>query len=428
MHALKRRWGWTLAGTVLLTVVVVLFAFNFTRSEKSLERALVHDYAISDPQLRREMGVLLGPGVLSGNHVEALDNGDEIFPAMLADIRAAQHTVNFETYIYWSGDIGKEFSDALSERAQAGVEVNVTIDWVGGMKLDKDQLAGMREAGVNVELYRPLHWYNISRLNKRTHRKLLVVDGEIGYTGGVGIADEWQGDAESPEHWRDMHFRVRGPVVAQMQAAFIDNWIKSTGHVLNGEEYFPPLAPVGDMDAHLFMSSPSGGGESMHLMYLIAIAAARETLDIHASYFVPDELVVQALKAALARGVRVRVLVPGEHIASELVRISSRKIWGEVLKAGAEIHVYKPTMMHVKSLIADGLLVSVGSTNFDVRSFQLNDEASLNVYDRDFAAILTATFERDLLEAEPYTYEQWLDRPWYERFKETVVMPLRSQL
>jgi len=428
MRLNRKRWLWTIVVTAFLTMIGVLFSFNFTRSEKALERSLAHEYAIAEPQLRREMGVLLGPGVLAGNHVEALNNGDEIFPAMLADIRTARRTVNFETYIYWSGDIGRQFSEALSERARAGVEVNVTIDWVGGMKLDADQLAGMREAGVRVELYRPLRWYNFSRFNKRTHRKLLILDGEIGYTGGVGIADVWEGDAQDPEHWRDMHFRVRGPVVAQMQAAFIDNWIKSTGHVLNGEEYFPPLSPVGAMDAHLFMSSPDGGGESMHLMYLIAIAAARETLDIHASYFVPDELAVQALQAALRRGVRVRVLVPGEHMDSELVRISSRRIWGEVLKAGAEIHVYQPTMMHVKSLIADGLLVSVGSTNFDVRSFQLNDEASLNVYDRDFAAIMTAAFERDLLDAEPYTYEQWLDRPWYQRFKEAVVMPLRSQL
>lgn len=428
MRTNRKRWLRTIVATALATTVVVLFSFNFTRSEKTLERSLAHDYAIAEPQLRREMGVLLGPSVLAGNHAEALNNGDQIFPAMLADIRAAQRTINFETYIYWSGDIGRDFSEALSERARAGVAVNVTIDWVGGMKMDGETLGRMRDAGVKVELYRPLRWYNFSRLNKRTHRKLLIVDGEIGYTGGVGIADAWLGDAQDPDHWRDMHFRVRGPVVAQMQAAFIDNWIKSTGHVLNGEEYFPPLAPVGDMDAHLFMSSPDGGGESMHLMYLIAIAATRETLDIHAAYFVPDQLVVQAMRAALARGVRIRVLVPGEHIDSELVRISSRKIWGEILQAGAEIHVYKPTMMHVKSLIADGLLVSVGSTNFDVRSFQLNDEASLNVYDRDFAAVMTARFERDLRDAEPYTYEQWLDRPWYQRLKEAVVMPLRSQL
>ncbi len=428
MRISRKKAYWLLAATVLGTAVVVLFSFNFMRSEKTIERSIEHDYAVNAPQFRREMGVLLGPGITGGNRVEALDNGEEIFPAMLDAIRAAEKTINFETYIYWSGDIGREFSEALAERARAGVKVNVVIDWVGGMKMDAGVANRMTAAGVRVQYYRPLAWYNLSRINKRTHRKLLVVDGRLGFTGGVGIADQWGGHAQDPEHWRDMHFRVQGPVVAQMQAAFIDNWIKTTGHVLNGEDYFPALAPVGDMDAHLFISSPDGGSESMHLMYLMAIAATRETLDVHASYFVPDELTVRALRMALKRGVKVRVLVPGEHIDSDLVKVSSRAIWGDLLQAGAQIHVYQPTMMHVKSLIADGLLVSVGSTNFDVRSFQLNDEASLNVYDRDFAARMTATFENDLKAAQPYTYQEWLDRPWHEKLTETLVLPVKSQL
>jgi cardiolipin synthase len=426
--AWTRRRLWTMVATALATVFLVLFSFNFIRSEKTLDRVIEHDYAVSEPQFRRELGVLLGPAVLGGNQVDPLNNGAEIFPAMLESIRSAQRTINFETYIYWSGDIGREFSEALAERARAGVQVNVVIDWVGGLKMDQALVTTMRAAGARVELYRPLHWYSISRLNKRTHRKLLIVDGHTGFTGGVGIADLWQGDAQDPLHWRDMHFRVRGPVVAQMQAAFIDNWIKVTGRVLNGEDYFPPLAPAGPMDAHMFISSPEGGSESMHLMYLMAIAAARESLDIHASYFVPDELVVRALRMALKRGVRVRVLVPGEHIDSETVRIASRAIWGELLQAGMEIHVYTPTMMHVKTLIADGLLVSVGSTNFDMRSFSLNDEASLNVYDRGFAARMTAVFEQDLQQARPYTYAQWQARPWREKFSEKVLWPIRSQL
>ena len=191
---------------------------------------------------------------------------------------------------------------------------------------------------------------------------------------------------------------------------------------------FPPLAPAGDMDAQLFISSPEGGGESMHLMYLMAIASARESLDVHAAYFVPDALTMRALKMALKRGVRLRVLVPGEHIDSDLVKVSSRAIWGDLLQGGAQIHVYQPTMMHVKSLVVDGYLVSVGSTNFDVRSFQLNDEASLNIYDRDFARHMTETFERDLLRAKPYTLEEWEERPWTERLHETVVLPFKSQL
>ena len=232
MRVKRRRHGWRWLGVALATFVVVLISFNFTRGEKQLERVLVHPHAIDSPQFRREMGVLLGPGITAGNQVQALDNGREIFPAMLADIRKAQRSITFETYIYWSGDVGKQFSEALSERARAGVEVNVVIDWVGGMKMEESLVTSMRGAGVKLELYRPLKWYNLSRVNKRTHRKLLVVDGRIGYTGGVGIADHWEGNAEDPLHWRDMHFRVEGPVVAQMQAAFIDNWIKATGRVL----------------------------------------------------------------------------------------------------------------------------------------------------------------------------------------------------
>lgn len=424
----RRRRGWRWIGVALATLAVVVLSFNFTRGEKQIDRILGNAHAIESAQFRREMGVLLGPGILAGNQVQALDNGREIFPAMLADIRSARRSITFETFVYWSGDIGQAFSDALSERARAGVEVNVIIDWVGGMKMDESLVTAMRGAGVKLELYRPLKWYNLSRVNKRTHRKLLVVDGRIGYTGGVGIADHWEGDAGDPEHWRDMHFRVEGPVVAQLQAAFIDNWIKSTGRVLNGEDYFPPLAGAGDMDAQLFISSPEGGGESMHVMYLMAIASARTSLDVHASYFVPDEVTLRALRMALKRGVRLRVLVPGDHIDSELVQVASRALWGGLLEEGAEIHVYQPTMMHVKSLVVDEYLVSVGSTNFDVRSFQLNDEASLNVYDRGFARRMTATFERDLLQARPYTLGEWEARPWTERLHETLVLPFRSQL
>src|SRR5690606_21527827 len=227
----------------------------------------------------------------------------------------------------------------------------------------------MEDAGVELERYRPLHWYNLGRMNNRTHRKLLVVDGRIGFTGGVGIADQWNGDAQDPEHWRDMHFRIEGPAVAQIQAAFNDNWIKTTGEVLNGPEYFPPLQSVGDMDAHLFIASPAGGSESMHLMYLMAIAASEKSIDLVAAYFVPDELIMNALLAARKRGVKVRVLMPGKHIDSDAVRMASKATWGPLLRNDVEIYEYQPTMIHTKLLIIDQELVSVGSTNFDIRSF-----------------------------------------------------------
>ena len=419
---------WTIGITALVTLIVIVLAMNFATPEKTLERKIEHRYTVDDPQFEREMGAMLGPSVLQGNEVQDLENGVEIFPAMLEAIQGAQRNINFETYIYWSGTVGKQFADALAERARAGVTVNVLVDWAGAIKMDDALLDEMEKAGVNIHKYRPLKWYNLGRLNNRTHRKLLIIDGELAFTGGVGIADSWSGNAQDPDHWRDLHFRVRGPVVSQFQAAFNDNWIKTTGIVLNGPEYFPALPTAGEMDAHMFIASPAGGSESMHLMYLMAIAAAEHTIDLQAAYFVPDDLIIQALIAARHRGVRIRVIVPGKHIDSTTVKLASKAHWGELLMAGAEVYEYQPTMMHNKMLIVDKLMVSVGSTNFDVRSFRLNDEASLNIYNRDFAARMTEVFEDDIKPTVRYTYQMWKDRPAKEKFMEKFVLPFKSQL
>lgn len=424
--------SWRKARIIVVTASVSLLAFvlamNFTTPEKKLEHAPLHRHGVSDPQFQREMGVLLGPSIVDGNRIVDLQNGDEIFPAMLEVIASARQSITFETYIYWSGTIGERFADVLSERAAAGVEVNVLIDWAGSAKMDDALIERMRKAGVRVERYRPLRWYTLGRINNRTHRKLLVVDGRIAFTGGVGIADGWTGNAGDADHWRDMHFRVEGPVVPQFQAAFNDNWIKTTGTMLHGERYFPAQAHAGDAKAHLFMSSPAGGSESMHAMYLMALSSAGKSIDLAAAYFVPDELIVEALLAARKRSVRIRILLPGAHTDSYTVRHASRASWGELLAAGIEIHEYRPTMMHSKMLIVDREMVSVGSTNFDIRSFRLNDEASLNIYDRAFAERMSLVFEQDLAASSPYGLKKWQRRPWKERFMETVVLPIRSQL
>ena len=414
--------------TALVTSLMLVLLQNFKSPEKVLERKIEHRFAVSDPQFRREMSVLLGPAIVQGNKVTALHNGDEIFPSMLNAIRSAQTSITFETFIYWSGEMGEAFSQALSERARAGVPVNVTIDWVGSNKMEQALLDSMQAAGVTLHRYQPLRWYNLGRMNNRTHRKLLVVDGRIGFTGGVGIADHWTGDGGHPDHWRDTHYRIEGPVVAQLQAAFNDNWVKTTGQVLNGPSYFPALREEGDIDAHVFVASPSGGSESMHLMYLLAIAAAETTIDLAASYFVPDRLLIEALIAARERNVRVRILLPGPHIDAFTVKIASKTDWGVLLQAGAEIHIYQPTMLHTKLLVIDTGFVSVGSTNFDMRSIRLNDEASLNLYSSDFASQMTAIFEEDLLAAEPYSLDHWNNRSWREKFSETLLLPIRSQL
>jgi len=261
-----------------------------------------------------------------------------------------------------------------------------------------------------------------------THRKLLIVDGRIGFTGGVGIAEEWTGDGQDPDHWRDTHVRLQGPAVAQMQAVFMDNWVKVTGEVLHGDAYFPALAPQGRLRAQMFSSSPSGGSESMQLMYLFSIAAAARTIDLSAAYFVPDELTQQALLAAMKRGVRLRIIVPGEHMDSETVKSASRAQWGPLLAAGAVIAEYAPTMYHCKVLIVDGTLVSLGSTNFDNRSFRLNDEATLNILDPGFAAEQTAIFEQDLARSHVVSLDAWAHRPAREKLVDWLSSVIDSQL
>ena len=414
--------------TALATGALVLLALNFTAGEKKVQQQLPRLYSTASPDFERALGSLLGPGIVGGNAVTELLNGNQIFPPMLAAIQGAKKSITFETYIYWSGDIGKQFADALSERARAGVRVHVLLDWVGSAKMDESYLTEMKEAGVQIEKFHKPHWYNLARLNNRTHRKLLVVDGQVGFTGGVGIAPQWMGNAQDPDHWRDSHYLVRGPVVAQMQATFLDNWLKVTGKVLHGELYFPPIAPAGAQKAQMFSSSPSSGSESMQLMYHLAITAAERSIDLSVAYFVPDELTQKHLMDALARGVRVRFITPGEHTDTETVKAASRATWGPLLQAGAQIYEYQPTMYHCKVMIVDQLLVSVGSTNFDNRSFRLNDEANLNVYDAAFAKRQTEVFEDDLKRSRRVTYEEWLNRPLREKAHEKLTGWLRSQL
>jgi cardiolipin synthase len=419
---------WTIIATCVVTIGLVVLWLNLSSGEKKIEQRVERLYGTSDPQFRRAMGVLLGPGILPGNRAQVLVNGDEIFPAMLGAIAQARLTITFETFIYWSETIGREFADALIERARAGVQVHVLLDWVGSARMEDRFLDDMRAAGVHIERYHQPHWLHLGRLNNRTHRKLLVVDGALGFTGGVGIADQWRGHAQDADHWRDTHFRVEGPVVAQMQSVFMDNWIKATGQVLHGTGYFPALQPAGDQDAQMFSSSPTGGSESMHLMYLMALTAAERSIDLSSAYFVPDALVRRTLQDAARRGVRIRVIAPGPHIDTAIVRRASRASWGPLLAAGVQIFEYQPAMFHCKVLVVDELMVSVGSTNFDNRSFRLNDEANLNLFGSAFARQQVELFERDLLRSRRITLQDWRTRPWQERLVERLASLLGAQL
>jgi cardiolipin synthase len=403
---------------VLLSVSLCGCATNYRRG---LQYKIDHHYSVDDPQFLRSMGQLMGPGLVSSNQITSLVNGDQIFPAML-------ETITLETYIYFSGQVGTQFADALSERARAGVKVHVLMDWLGSRWVDSSDIRRMKEAGVEVIKYNPLVWYSPLRLNHRNHRKLLIVDGRVGFIGGVGIADMWLGNGDSPEHWRDSHFRLEGPGVGQMQAAFMDNWMKSSARVLDGEEYFPELFPKGDAIVQVFYSSPKDGAESVRLMYLLSIAAARKNIRISASYFIPGALTTEELVAACERGVNVEIIIPGAQTDTPLVRYASRAKWGPLLKAGVKIYEFQPTMYHCKSMIIDDVWVSVGSANFDNRSFRLNDEANMNVYSKPFAAEQISWFEKDKQQAHLVTYKEWKSRGFGKKVLEWMTGPLRGLL
>jgi cardiolipin synthase len=416
------------AATALVTTFTVVLVINLASSEQRLQLRPRRLYTLQDADFRRVMGVLLGPAILPGNEVLTLVNGDCIFPPMLAALRAARRSICMETFIYWSGTIGDEFAAELAAAAQRGVKVHVLFDWIGTRRRAPELLKQLRASGVEVELYHELSWLHIGRLNNRTHRKLLIIDGELGFTGGAGIAPQWLGAAQDPAHWRDTHFQVRGPVVAQMQAVFLDNWIKATGIVLHGEAYFPPLETVGEMDAQMFGSSPAGGADSLQLMFLLALTAARRSIDITSSYFVPDRMTLDTLVAAARRGVVVRILVPGRYTDVPLARRASRGRWGRLLRAGVALYEYQPTMIHCKVAVIDGHWTTVGSANFDNRSFRLNDEANLNVFSDALADAQLAQFELDLADSRRVSLKAWRRRSLLQRLHEGLVLLLRSQL
>lgn len=423
----KRRIVWAALGAIGAAVIAII-ALNLWPHEQQLQHRLQHVSAVDSVQFRREIGTLLGAGITEGNAVADYQNGAEYFPVMLAAIRSAQRSVNMETYIYWSGDVAREFADALIERARAGVKVHVLADWVGSSKMKRSLVERMRAGGVRFQYFHPLHWYSLDRINNRTHRKLLIIDGKVAFNGGAGIADAWEGNATRPDQWRDMEFRVEGPVVAQMQAIFGDNWRATTGEVLLGDAYYPDTPRAGNTAVQAFASSPDGGSINMQLLYLMAINGARHSIDLEAAYFIPDELTRTALLDALHCGVKVRIVVPGGHVDSPVARGASQRSWGVFLQAGARFFEFQPSLFHNKLMVVDSYLTIGGSANFDDRSFKLNDESNLNIPDRAFATHMTQVIDADISRSREVTLAQWRERPWTKRVADWLSTLGSSQL
>jgi cardiolipin synthase len=370
-------------------------------SEKQIRREIKTDYSVSDAEFKNSISHLLGAPLVDGNNVVELQNGDQIFPAMLDAIRGAQKSITIETFIWSSGKVSDQFVDALTERARAGVKVNVVVDWIGSWGLKRADEKRMTDAGVKFMRLNPLLSLKFFRINHRTHRKLMIVDGKIGFIGGVCLSDDWSGNAELGK-WRDLHFRVEGPVVGQMQGAFCENWLTTRSSVLQGADYFPDLKPASTMTAQCFPSGPHDHAEQARLSYLLAMASAKTNIRLAHAYFVPSKLAIQTLISARKRGVKVEIVIPSK-IDNILVHMASRSRLRELLDAGVEFYEYKPTLYHCKIMVVDDVWSTVGSVNFDEKSFHANDEANLNVLDKNFAATLIKTFEEDKSKSRPLT-------------------------
>jgi len=413
--------------TLLVGALILAVGANLRTTEKRLLYRPRRLYTSGDADFRRALGILLGPPLVAGNRISSLVNGEQIYAAMLNAIRTAQTNITFETFVFRDG-IGAQFVEELANAARRGVQVHMLLDWLGSRTMDNGLLAAARAAGCDVQIYHPPSWYHLGRLNNRTHRKLLIIDGKIGFTGGVGMGIEWKDGLKGLPPWRETHFKAEGPVVAQMQAVFVDNWIKATGRVLHGAEYFPRLASCGDMEAQMFGSSPVGGSESMHLMVLLALTAAKTSIDIENAYFVPDKLTVEALCSAARRGVRVRIVVPGRHTDARIGRWAAQGLYGSLMESGIQLFEYQPTMMHCKVLVIDGVWSSVGSANFDDRSFRLNDEANLNVFSEELARQQIQLIDADIAKSRRMVLNKWRHRKFGRRINERLALLLRSQL
>jgi cardiolipin synthase A/B len=377
---------------------------------------------------RRALEGLLGVPATEGNVVEVLRNGDQIFPAMLAAIREATQTIDFATYVYWTGDIAQEFAEALCERAGDGVRVRILLDAVGAQAMNRQLVADMEEAGAQVEFFRPPTTWKVWETNHRTHRKVLICDEDVAFTGGVGIAEEWTGDAQDPEHWRETHVRVRGPAVDGLRSAFVSNWAETGQELYDERDRFPEQPQGGGVTVQVVQSAAQFGWSDLATTMAALIRLARNKLRITTAYFVPDERFIRYLRQAAQRGVDVQVLVPGEHADKRIVQLAGEQNYDELLDAGVRIFRFDPTMLHAKILTADGIVATIGSGNFDQRSLGINEEANIVVFDEATTAILDQQFDDDLERATEVHPADWDDRGPLQKAAETVTDAIDPQL
>jgi cardiolipin synthase len=421
----------SVAGAIFLTWLILVFLFTPGINYHLSQRTSIHhtDFLYT-------LQSTCQAALHHGNCVSIYTNGPEFYPAMLAAIRGATKSVNMEVYIFQPGRIADQFIDALSDRARNGVNVTIVVDAIGSFSLWGRPVRRLRQAGCRIESYQRLRWYSLARINNRTHREVLVVDGRIAFTGGAGIADWW---AYPERHkprlrgrgarrpWRDTMARIEGPVVAALQGVTAENWLECCGEILTGPEYFPDLSRRGDTTAFVVRSSPSDRATVSRVAFQMLMEGADHHLHIATPYFLPDRAMRRALSGIAKRGVSVSVIVPGRRTDQRWVRLASRRMWGRLLEAGIRIYEYRPAMTHAKVLIVDGIWSVLGTTNIDNRSFEHNDEVNIAMRDPAVAARLLEDYTRDISESDEITLERWRRRPLWEKIVGPFIWILERQ-
>ena len=390
---------------------------------------LDHGLQIGSREFLDTMAGAAGIPFTAGNTVALLNNGDAFYPAMLKAIEEAAESISIEAYIYWAGQIGLTFANALAAAARRGVRVKILLDAIGSSTVGNEILTVLLKGGCHLAWYNPIRFTHLRRINNRTHRKSLIIDGRIGFTGGAGIADHWTGNAQDEKHWRDLQIRIEGPAVRPLQTGFAQNWLEATSELVTGPDFYPAPAAVGPANVQTIMSSPETGASTVRVMYYLAMSAAERSIDIANPYFVPDHVSIDLFRDAIKRGARVRVMVAGTRNDAWIARLNSLRLYGALLDAGVEIYEYNRTMMHHKIMIVDGMWSTVGTANFDNRSFAHNEESNICMCDRSFAAELTATFEVDIAACgERVDRDAWRRRGVVEKTLEALASFFQDQV
>lgn len=413
--------------TILITVALTSLYFIISRRRRTPKYDLDPDQLPEVGECLRKFAGLTKSAVHPGNRVEVFQNGS-IFPEMIKDIRAAQDTVHLEIFVWDKGELEKEFTDLFCEKVKQGIKVRILLDAIGGMDADEQQLQKLRDAGVELQIYCEARWWNLRRFNHRTHRKILVIDGKIGYTFGHGIADQWRGNGEDQDHWRDTGIRITGPAVFALQSVFMENWIEETSCIPTEGSCFPDLTQQGEVTAHVVSSATGDAISSVGLLYSLAIASARKHIYIQNPYFAPEKNMVELLCTMVQRGVEVHLMVPGKHTDNPFVRWAGCSLYRPLLEGGVNIYEFKPTLLHQKIVVVDGEWTHVGSTNFDARSLALNEEAGMGILDKEVAQQLIAAFYNDLRRCDKIELANWRKRPLFYRAFDEMAYLMRDQL